>query len=428
MIRLLVITTLYPNQNQFRHGIFVENRVKSLVASGRVEALVVAPVPWMPAVLLWLLHSLKLSRYLPLAEYRQYQDIPAEENRFGIRVLHPRYLVIPKIGMYLTPLLLALSLRCAVASLRRKGERWDLIDSHYFYPDGVAVALLSAWLKLPFVITARGSDINLIGDYWPARKMMCWAAARSEHNLCVSSELKTRMVFLGMAPEKISVVTNGIDENLFIAKPVAERAVLKQSLPGTGYTLAAVGNLVELKGQHLLIEAVAALPEVSLLIVGEGENRAQLEAQVAVAKLEERVHFLGNLSQQELVNIYNAVDLVCLASSREGCANVLLEALACGTPVLATAVGGNGETVNSDEVGLLVHERSAEGVRKGIAAVRKMSFDPQRIRTLSQRFWYSSINALLIQLYQSQVERQVDTLSERGCSHVAAKKYGASHK
>lgn len=428
MIRLLVITTLYPNHSQFRHGIFVENRVKSLVASGHVQALVVAPVPWMPALLLWLLTALKLSRYLPLSEYRQYQDIPAEETRFGIRVLHPRYLVIPKIGMYLTPLLLALSLMTAVRRLQRSGHRWDLIDSHYFYPDGVAVALVSGWLNLPFIITARGSDINLISDYGAARKMMCWAAARSEKNLCVSSELKKKMVALGMAPEKIVVVTNGIDETIFVPTSASARQALRANLAVTGYTLAAVGNLVELKGQHLLIDALTTLPDVSLLIVGEGETRTQLEAQVEAANLQGRVRFLGNRPQAELVAIYNAVDLVCLASSREGCANVLLEAIACGTPVLATAVGGNGETINSDELGLLVHERSAEALRHGIMAARRMAFDQQRIRDLSHRFWYSSINTALIQLYQTLMERRADVLRKRSCTHPSAKKYGTPNK
>lgn len=428
MIRLLVITTLYPNKAQFRHGIFVENRVKSLVAAGGVDALVVAPVPWMPAAVLWLLTALKLSKYLPLTEYRQYRDVPAEEVRFGIRVLHPRYLVIPKIGMYLTPMLLALSLLKLVARLQRGGHRWDLIDSHYFYPDGVAVALLCRWMRLPFIITARGSDINLIGNYGAARRMMCWAAAQTEKNLCVSSELKKSMIGLKMAPEKIAVVTNGIDETVFVAQPATAREALKRGLPVSGYTLAAVGNLVELKGQHLLIEAVATLPDVSLLIVGEGECRARLEAQVAGARLQERVRFLGNVPQQQLVNIYNAVDLVCLASSREGCANVLLEAIACGTPVLATAVGGNVETINSDEVGLLVRERSAEGLRQGIVAARKMSFDQQRIRTLSQRFWYASINTTLLQLYQTLIDQQADAPRERNCAHAADRKYRVSHK
>lgn len=439
MIKLLVITTLYPNQNQFRHGIFVENRVKSLVASGKTEALVMAPVPWVPAVFIWLLTAFsltkKLAESLPLAEYKLYQSIPTEEYRFGIRVLHPRYLVIPKIGMYITPLLLALSLVRAVGRLRRSGEHWDLIDSHYFYPDGVAVALVASWLKLPFTVTARGSDINLISDYWPARKMMLWAASKSAKNLCVSAELKRKMTSLGMAADKIVTVTNGVDETVFVAKSEAQRAALNQQLPGSSYRLAAVGNLIELKGQHLLIEAVTSMPEVTLLIVGEGEARDSLEAQVRAAGLQQRVYFLGNLAQAELVDIYNGVDLVCLASSREGCANVLLEAIACGTPVLATDVGGNAETVNSDELGRLVSERSAAALCRSIRLMQHLSFDRQRIRTLSQRFWYSAINATLLQVYQSVIDShrtsqelaRVAQLSTQP-SNQSSKKIGASQK
>ncbi|WP_439136215.1 glycosyltransferase family 4 protein [Pseudomaricurvus sp.] len=428
MINLLVITTLYPNRNQFRHGIFVENRIKNLVKTERVSALVMAPVPWCPAFVLWLWNMLGLSRWMSVSHYEEYQHIPKEEYRFGIRVLHPRYLVIPKIGMYLTPLFLAISLFLNITRLRRSGESWDMVDSHYFYPDGVAVALVSHWLKSPFTITARGSDINLISDYWLARKMMLWAAEKASMNLCVSGDLNRKMITLGMKPEKVMTVTNGIDESIFVARNEQERAALREQLGLSQYTVAAVGNLIELKGQHLLIEALKSLPDITLLLVGEGEARDSLEAQVSSANLKDRVRFLGNVQQPQLVDIYNAVDLVCLASSREGCANVLLEAIACGTPVLATDVGGNPETINSSELGKLTPDRTADSFIACIKNLQETTFDRDRIRALSKRFWYNSINESLIQVYQSVTSPAQDTANSKSSEAHHPKKWGASQK
>lgn len=426
MINLLVITTLYPNQKQFRHGIFVENRVKSLMKSGRVNAVVVAPVPWFPGALLWLWNVMGLSRWVSLDQYKQYQNIPNEEFRSGIRVLHPRYLVIPKVGMYLTPFFLALTLLLTISHLRRTGVKWDMVDSHYFYPDGVAVAMVSRWFKVPFCITARGSDINVIPDYWLARKMIVWAASKSAKNLCVSGDLNRKMNSLGMDSTKIVTVTNGVDETVFTTRSETERAALRQEFGLSQYTVASVGNLIELKGHYLLIEAVKSLPDITLLLIGEGEDRKQLEELVLVNDLKERVQFLGNLKQPDLVDIYNAVDLVCLASSREGCANVLLEALSCGTPVLATDVGGNPETVNSNEVGRLVSVRTPESFRENLELIQRAAFDRELIRRLSKRFWYDSINEILIQVYQSVISPKV-TQSDQTISHHS-KKWGASQK
>lgn len=426
MIDILVITTLYPNQNQFRHGIFVENRIKSLVGSGPVNAVVVAPVPWFPGILLWLWNTLGLTRWLSLEQYQQYQSIPREEYRSGIRVIHPKYLVIPKIGMYLTPWFLALSVLMTIVRLRRSGVNWDLVDSHYFYPDGVAVALISRWLKTPFCITARGSDINFIPDYWLARKMIVWAAGKAAINLCVSGDLNKKMISLGMNPHKVRTVTNGIDETVFSAQSEAERVALRKELGLSQYSVASVGNLIELKGHYLLIEAIRSIPDITLLVVGEGEDRQQLEKQVISLNLQDRVHFLGNLQQSRLVEIYNAVDLVCLASSREGCANVLLEAIACGTPVMATDVGGNPETVNSEEIGQLVPTRTAEAFRQSLEVIKLRHFDRQRIRTLSKRFWYDTINESLFKIYQSAFSPE--TSAEAHGANVHAKKWEASKK
>ncbi len=118
--------------------------------------------------------------------------VPACEERFGIPILHPRCLVLPKIGMTVAPLLLYLAARAAVARLMRDGYDFDLIDAHYFYPDGVAAAMLGRHFRKPVVITARGSDINLIPHYRLPRAMIRWAARRGRGDHTVSAALRRR--------------------------------------------------------------------------------------------------------------------------------------------------------------------------------------------------------------------------------------------
>jgi len=347
----MVITTLYPNPVQTRHGIFVETRLRHLISDGEIGATVIAPVPWFPFK----------SKAFP--EYSSYRDIPRRDTRKGIEVHHPRYLVIPGIGMLLTPFFLALSVLLTVRQLRKTGENFDVVDAHYYYPDGVAVALISRYLKKPFLVTARGTDINLIPEYKLPRRLILWAAGKAAASITVCQALKDRMVELGAQSEKIHVMRNGVDLQLF--RPL-DRDACRKKYGLSRITLLSVGHLIERKGHNLVIDALQRLPEVDLLIAGDGEEEANLRDHVARLKFGDRVTFLGAVSQQELVEIYNGVDIMVLASSREGWANVLLESMACGTPVVATSIWGTPEVVTSPVAGVLVADRTGSGLADGV--------------------------------------------------------------
>ena len=152
-MQILTFTTLYPSAARPQHGIFVETRLRKLVESGRITARVVAPCPWFPFV------STRFGEYGAMAR------VPHREVRHGIEIEHPRYPLPPKIGMSMAPLAL---FAAALPALRREiteGRDFELIDAHYFYPDGVAAVMLGRALDRPVVVTARGSDVNLIADY-----------------------------------------------------------------------------------------------------------------------------------------------------------------------------------------------------------------------------------------------------------------------
>ena len=349
-LKVLTFSTLFPNSVRPGHGIFVETRLRELMKSGRVESRVIAPVPWFP------------STHPRWGDYAKFAATPAREQRNGLDVLHPRYLLLPKVGMTSAPLTLALGARAAVRQLIDEGFDFDVIDAHYYYPDGVAAALLSRWFGKPLAVTARGSDINLIGSHSLPRRWMRWAAGVAGASIGVSQALVERMRALGVISPRQLMLRNGVDVERFRAD--ADRAMLRSRLGVEGSPLMlSVGNLVALKGHDLVIEALALLRnqglDARLCIIGAGPLREELEALRDRLGLQAQVRFLGALPQQELAAWYAAADVLLLASEREGWPNVVLESMACGTPVVATAVGGIPEIVSPPHTGRVVAERSA---------------------------------------------------------------------
>ena len=381
-MNILTITTLYPNQKQFRHGVFIETRLRHLVETGEIKARVVAPVPWFP---------FKGNMF---KQYAVYADVPKFENRHGIDIYHSRYLVIPKIGMLLTPFFMAISLYFQLKQLNKQ-EKIDLIDAHYFFPDGVAVALVNKLLKIPFIISARGTDINLIPEYKIPRKMILWAAKQAQASVTVCKALKDSMVEMGAEEKKIYVYRNGVDLELF---RLLDKQQCREKYQLNKKTLVSVGHLIERKGHHLVIEAMQFLPDYQLLIVGGGEEEKSLKKLVEQLKLCDQVRFLGEKKQKELTEIYNAADAMVLASSREGWANVLLESMACGTPVVATDIWGTPEVVQNQDAGVLV-KRTSESIVEGVNQL--FNNYPTRIQTrkYAEQFSWDSTTEGLLKLF-----------------------------
>jgi glycosyltransferase involved in cell wall biosynthesis len=242
----------------------------------------------------------------------------------------------------------------------RESFRFELIDAHYYYPDGVAAALIGGWLDVPVTITARGTDINLIPRSRVPRAWIRWAARRSDASIAVCEALRREMVELGIDERRIQVLRNGVDLDLF--RPLDRSASRAQLELGPGRWLLRVGQLIQRKGHDLAIRALAELPGWSLLLAGEGPLRRELQALATELGLSDRVRFAGAVPQAQLPTYYSAVDALVLASSREGWANVLLEAMACGTPVVASPVWGTPEVVAAPAAGVLMKERSASAL------------------------------------------------------------------
>lgn len=386
MIKLLTFSTLYPNPVVPQHGIFVETRLRHLLASGQVQSKVVAPVPWFPFA-------------SPIfGEYAGYANIPSAETRHGITIDHPRYLVVPKIGMNWTPAAIAAAALPHIKKIIADGYDFDILDAHYFYPDGVAAVKIAQALGKPVTITARGTDINLIPQYAKPRAMIQWAASQASAMITVCQALKDGLLELGVADERVTVLRNGVDLQLFT--PPDERDALRTSLGINGKTILSVGHLIERKGHHLIIEAMSALPDVKLLIAGQGTELENLKRVAAANGVTERVQFLGAVPHADLKKYYGAVDMLVLASSREGWANVLLEAMACGTPVVATNIWGTPEVVAAPEAGVLVQQRTGAALAEGVRAIYNNSPDRAATRSYAEKFSWDDTTQGLLSLFE----------------------------
>ena len=382
-MKILTFSTLFPSAERPSHGIFVETRLRHLVASGQVESRVVAPVPWFP------------SRNPRFGAYAVNASAPREEQRHGIQVLHPRYPVLPKIGMTLAPFLLAQSVKPVVERVLAE-YRFDLIDAHYFYPDGVAAILLGRHFGKPVVITARGTDVNLIPRYRLPRAMIRWAARHAAGIITVARALKDDLVRVGVPAERIEVLRNGVDLQLF--RPI-DRGAERRKLGLSRTTLLSVGHLVPRKAHDLVIQALRRLPDMDVIIIGEGPERAALGALAQEFGVGGRVRFAGAVAQDELRQYYNAADALVLASSREGWANVLLEAMACGTPVVASKVGGTAEVVAAPEAGVLFAQRTPEAVADAVRGLFEHYPDRGATRRYAEQFSWDATTAGQVELF-----------------------------
>lgn len=386
-VRSLLFSTLYPSTIRPGHGIFVETRLQELLKSGEVETRVVSPVPWF------------FSTNPRYGEYARMAKSPLREEFHGIDVRHPRYFLPPKVGMSIAPFLMALGAIPAIKQLLREGFDFDLIDAHYYYPDGVAAALLAKWFRKPLVITARGTDVNLISRYFVPRQLIRWAANRASSSITVSNALSEVLSSLKVDRSKLTVLRNGVDLNRFHPQPQAEA---RQTLGWPNApTLLSVGNLVENKGHDIAIRLLTQLPDFRLVIVGAGPERNALENLSAKLGVTERLIFAGRVAQQNLLTYYSAADILILASSREGWPNVLLESMACGTPVVATEVGGIPEVITTSDAGRMTDDRSSTGFLKIIKELWDNYPERTAVRRYAEMFSWEATTAGQISLFQS---------------------------
>ncbi|ADJ28633.1 glycosyltransferase [Nitrosococcus watsonii] len=368
--QLLVISTLFPHKEQPGAGLFIRERMFRV--GKHLPLVIVAPTPWFPG-------QSFLRRLRP--HFRP--PAPRQEIQDGIEIYRPRFFSIPGFFKWLDGWFLAFAV---VPTLWQLRHRFSLIDAHFAYPEGYAATLLGRWFGVPVTITLRGTEVP-IARFPFRRRLMLKGLAGATRIFAVAASLKRHVIGLGVDSQKIRIVGNGIDTEKFTPVPRVE-ARHRFGLSSEGPVLISVGGLVERKGFHRVIEVLPALreqfPGLYYLIVGgpgpEGDMSESLRYQVQTLGLEEAVHFLGALSPEDLKWPLSAADVFVLATRNEGWANVFLEAMACGLPVVTTDVGGNREVVSDARLGSVVPFGDPKALEAALREALSRSWDRAVIR------------------------------------------------
>ncbi len=388
MKRLLSLSTLYPNPAAPRFGTFVARSLEALAARPDWHVTLINPIGVPPFA---------FGKYRSLAA----AAVDGIENRVDVHRL--AFTLIPRLGARINPAVIARKVLPLVERLHA-AQPFDLVDAQFFYPDGPAAAWIAERLNLPLAIKARGSDISYWGSRDFAADQMLDAARRAGALLAVSRSLANDMAALGMERGKIAVHYTGLDRDRF--RPLGHSGLRARLGTALGIELyeqrplvATIGALIARKGQDVAIGAVASIPDAQLLIVGKGDDEPHLRRLAADLRVADRVHFVGNVDHDLLPLILSAADAMVLPTRSEGLANAWVEALACGTPLVTTDVGGARELVSSPEAGVLV-ERNADAVAKGIRDVLARPVARDQVAALVAEFDWREHAARLAEHYE----------------------------
>lgn len=375
---MLTLSSLFPDASRPNFGVFVERQTLGLAALPDVDVRVVAPLGLPPFPLD------RIGRFAALAK------LPRYDSWKGLSLQRPRFLNIPGTGGRFHAALLVRALTPVLTAIRRDFP-FDVIDAEFFFPDGPAAVELGRRFGVPVSIKARGADIHHWGKSRATAAQILSAGQAADGLLAVSEALAGDMAALGLPRERITIHRTGIDPDRFAP---ADRAALKADLGVPDGLILSVGALIPRKGHDIVIDAVARLPGTTLLIAGDGPERAALEARIAAADLGDRVRLLGNVPHDALPRLFAAADVMALASSSEGLANAWVEALASGTPVVITEAGGAYETVDRPEAGRVV-ARTPEAFAAAIAEILLEPPKARAVREASRKFsWEANATEL----------------------------------
>lgn len=391
-LKVLVVSRLYPRPLDPVLGVFVEEEVKAL--SSHCDIKVLSPIPWFP--------PLRIFR-----RWYEYSRTTVQEKRKGAEVFRPRAIVFPRNFLFpFVGLSFYLSLRRCVNQLE-KDFPFDLIHAHTVYPDGFAAAMLGRAFARPTVITLHGGDVTLYLKRPLVRRMGLWALSRTHRIISVSRALRTAIVSgHGADPDRIAVIPNGVDVSRFAPmaqQEAQERLGLTNKVPRILY----VGGIERSKGIDYLLKAAGELRRntqhpVEVVLIGEGRYEGRAKELATELGIDDAVAFVGKRPNTEIPLWINACDLLVLPSLSEGFGVVLIEAMACGKPVVATRCGGP-EDIVTPETGILVspgdYMALAEALQEVLSDQRR--FDPQDIRRQAvAKYAYDSIASSIIGVYR----------------------------
>jgi glycosyltransferase involved in cell wall biosynthesis len=368
-MKILFVSSLFPNSLQPNKGIFSFQIVREM--SRLSELRVIAPVPSIGV--LSCLDSLK--------NYRTNLPISDIELIDGIHVDHPRYFAIPKMG-FLHPATLYTSL---VPLINKIHSAWgiDVVNCHWIFPDGVAVQRVCAAIGIPVMLTPLGSDIHKYGGFRLRRSVLRNALLGADRVSVLNSPMWEVCKELGVSLSRLTIIPNGVDTAKFTLLDRTEsRKAL--GLDDSGRIILFVGNLDPVKGIDTLLRALAILNKINknkvkLIIIGSGYLEQKLKQLANILGIIDSVFFVGSVKHENIPIWMNAADCLCLPSISEGHPNVMMESLACGTPVVASSVGSIPDFIDN-ESGFTSRPSDFEGLAANLANCMKIEYNRVKVR------------------------------------------------
>jgi glycosyltransferase involved in cell wall biosynthesis len=381
-LNILMLSTLFPDISRPNFGVFVERQARELASRPEADVTVLAPVGLPP----WPLSL--AARYAPL------RALPRKERWRELTVYRPTFPIIPKFGGATNVGAMTRAILPLVRRLHAE-KPFDVIDASFFFPDGPVAQRLSKALGIPYSVKARGADIHYWGTQRSTRKLVLQAAEGASGLLAVSEAMRRSMGRMGIDMDKIRVHYTGVDLDTFEG---GDRDAAKAALDFSGPVILCVGALIPRKGQDLLVRALPQLPDVTLLLAGQGAFRRTLENLAQELGVERRVGFLGSVPHHKLPRIFTAADVMALPSESEGLANAWVESLACGTPIVITDVGGARELLDRPDAGRIV-ERDPDAIAQAVRTILDNPPARSAVRESALRFtWTANGDTLLAHL------------------------------
>lgn len=392
-LRILSISTMFPNPRMPVHAQFVKQRLDAL--STKVDLIVVSPIPWFPG-----------EQYV--ARYANRSRIPSHTDANAYPTYYPRFFSVPAMLKPLDGIFLAFAVWRFIASHGLKG-RIDILDCHLAFPEGFAGALLSRVLRKRHVVTLRGHDINDLFRFPVRSRQVLFALRHCARYFGVAKALVDGAISLGAPAEKGVASTNGVDTDRFHPTPkeAARRALGLQS--ARRYMLS-VSHLVPRKGVDILLRAFALLraeghTDLCLIVVGQGGEEGDCEGKLRALATElgiaDEVVWAGAVLNTDLHAWYSAADVFCLASEKEGWPNVILEAMACATPVVAHRTWGVPEIIHAPDLGILVETREPGPFAHAIGLALQQTWDPWRLRSYALEHTWDKVADGLLNHFQA---------------------------
>lgn len=391
--KILLITNLYPNPQEPNRGIFVESMARPL--NEYCDITIVSPLPWFP----------RLGFLRGLKGWYRFSQVPHTYELNGQEIICPKYLAIPNVG-FLHGLFLFIAIWPLIKRLQRQ-RHFDLINTHWLFPDGVAAAWAAKRLRLPLILSAHGTDINLYLKMRLRAPQIIAALNMAAGITVVSRQHMQKLSELGVDPEKITIIGNGFDQAFAIGDRMSSRVDLGIDI--NKRIIMFIGRLVPVKGLNYLLAAIAKILErdrdcLELAVIGDGPLRGEYEREIGRLGLGKSIKLYGEKKHSEIGRWMAAADIICLPSVSEGCPTIVIEALACGRPVAAAKVGDVPYLINNDN-GVLFESKNVEQMIKAIQEALDKNWNEQAIRDSVADMTWSKVSGKYERAYQEAMAR-----------------------